>query len=122
MSHALNKDDLHELMGKYASYLEGELAEANERVKGLEAELDFRDSKIIDLQHQVGTLEFNRVTPKDLNKFAIEKKIDLLSKMVSSASDYMFNHDKLDIRANHLDMLLKNFCNYHIEQLRKEQE
>ena len=58
---------------------------------------------------------------KWLNKFAIEKKIDLLGVMVSSASNYLFYHDKLDIRANHLDMLLKNFCNYHREQLRKEQ-
>lgn len=35
MSHALNKDDLHELMSKYASYLEDELAKANERVERL---------------------------------------------------------------------------------------
>ena len=38
MSHALNKEDLLELMSKYASYLEGQLAKANERVKELEAE------------------------------------------------------------------------------------
>mgnify|MGYP003141596874 CR=1 FL=1 len=104
------------------STLRTQLAKANERVKELESESDLKDVKIIDLQHQVGTLEFNQVTPNDLDKFAIEKKIDLLSSMVYSSSDYLFNHNKLDICTNHLDILLKNFCNYHREQLRKEQE
>lgn len=40
MSHAVNKDDLHRLMSEYATYLEQQLAKANERVKELEKELE----------------------------------------------------------------------------------
>lgn len=46
MSHAINKDDLLDLMSKYASHLEDELAKANERVKELE-----KDAKNNELVH-----------------------------------------------------------------------
>ncbi|AZU97329.1 hypothetical protein [Alteromonas phage P24] len=92
-----------------------ELVEANERVKELEGQL-----QLTMLTTHEASFESD-YGKKRLNKFAIEKKLELLSDMISSANDYLFNHDILGIRANHLDMLLKNFCNYHREQLRKEQ-
>ena len=84
----------------------------NERVKGLESELDFKDVKIIDLQHQVGTLEFNQVTPNDLNKFAIERKIEELIEF----------RGQLGCLDNREANLIANAVNRRIEQLRKEQE
>lgn len=113
-------------------FVDALLSKANERVKSLEqTNLELAANvesccELVDMDMGAAIerlFEIDNTESKALlNKFAIEKKIDLLSEMVSSASDYMFNHDKLDIRANHLDMLLKNFCNYHREQLRKEQE
>lgn len=89
---------------------EAKLDKANARVKELESGLDLKDVKIIDLQHQVGTLEFNRVTSKDLNKFAIEKKIEALKELLTRKS-FKSVHDLIEI-------VIDSYEN----QLRKEQE
>lgn len=87
-----------------------ELAKANERVRELESELDLRDVKIIDLQHQVGTLEFNQVTPNDLNKFAIEQQIKVLEEIVKNYRSYSLD-----------GVILTGGVKAKLEQLRKEQ-
>ena len=123
--------DLFDNANKEIESLSEQLAKANEREKRLEKILQRYESeqlqplklRVRELEEFKSALAYSEETGFiDLNKFAIEKKIELLSEMVSSASIYLFKHDKLDIRANHLDMLLKNFCNYHREQLRKDQE
>lgn len=93
--------------------MQQKLAKSNERVAELEAELDFIDSKIIDLQHQVGTLEFNRVTSKDLNKFALERKIEALDEVESVYMQAAETSEPISFREA-FDAVE--------EQLRKEQE
>lgn len=100
MSHALDKDDLYRLMSEYASYLEEQLAKANERVEGI----------------LVGDM-----TPEDYykissSKFAIEKKIECLDDL----DDFLLNeHDfKEDFSFGRVGQAISIFR----EQLRKEQE
>tara|TARA_X000001388_G_scaffold73055_1_gene64335 strand:+ start:440 stop:850 length:411 start_codon:yes stop_codon:yes gene_type:complete len=103
--------------------IRNELAKANERVKELETELDFRDSNIIDLQHQIGVLEFNKATPKELNKFAIEKKIEALAHVLSSYKTQKFCPTNYAIQAfnDGVAHLWAHIVNCEL-QLRKEQE
>ena len=92
MSHALNKEDLLELMSKYASYLEGQLAKANERVRELEARLTEDVIKDFSIRHRIMSLEeiLNRCCP---------------------VSGYVIS-----------DSRSRDAIQDHIEQLRKEQE
>lgn len=139
-------NDLAQAASHEINHLTEQLAKVNERESVLSCQLDSHIERVKELEQVNLELAANveaccELTEMDmgaaierlfeidnteskslLNKFAIEKKLELLSDMVSSANDYLFNHDILGIRANHLDMLLKNFCNYHREQLRKEQE
>ena len=119
MSHAINKDELRELMGEYASYLEDELAKANERVRELEqvnlvlaanveacCELTEMDiGAAIERLFEIDNTESKTL----LNKFAIEKKIEGAYSVISL----------LDPAKDSKAILMAN--KYIREQLRKEQ-
>jgi len=137
MSHALNKDDLLELMSDYASHLEGQLAKANEREKRLEKILQrYESEQLQPLKLRVKELEresqedlsiiesiANGLSEKPvslckgvmqgrkpfLNKFAIEQKIE-------GAKFYGEQVQKLGF--NSVSKFTESVC----EQLRKEQE
>lgn len=70
MSHALNKDDLHELMSKYSSYLEDELAKANERVHELEEE----NKELVQEASSYTFYSVKQDFSDELNKFALEQR------------------------------------------------
>jgi chromosome segregation ATPase len=95
------------------------------RVKELESELDLRDVKIIDLQHQVGTLEFNRVTLKDLNKFAIEKKLNALDDLLEEIQCSVVVPKRYEqLQEPYLEGIKHciQFIECQSKQIRKEQE
>ncbi|MBA73500.1 MAG: hypothetical protein CMO73_12600 [Verrucomicrobiales bacterium] len=112
-------EDIPGLLEQIAS-LNKQLAKANERVRELESELDLRDVKIIDLQHQVGTLEFNQVTPKDLNKFAIEKKVEAINEALDYYEELKASEEPIGA-GSILHVCLGRLISQQ-KQLRKEQE
>lgn len=96
MSHAVNKDELHRLMSDYAAHLEQQLAKANERVAEKQKAIFDRDNYIQESRQENGEYAiliaylvrradvktdllqnptFEKAS-EQLNKFAIEKKIE----------------------------------------------
>lgn len=104
MSHALNKDDLHELMSKYASHLEDELAKANERVE----ELEGRVKGVSGLFNDAVDTCYEMKTARD--KFVTEKKVDVLERILAETEELTASY------------AVKDRIVWYIKQLRKEQE
>ena len=97
--------------------LEKQLAKANERVKELEKERDHSqrmyNSLLGDLSAGYGDLSISECE-KHLNKFAVEKKIEVLE---SCIDDNAMDNDEIDALIIYVDDVKAD-----IEQLRKEQE
>jgi hypothetical protein len=128
MSHAVNKDGLHELMSNYATYLEQQLVKANERVKELEANYQLLVNKItplLDMQedgeyyarcHLAEEIydDFVDSSPElTLNKFAIENQIKALDSLKDGITW------SSDIGAC---VVTSEYIAEKMNQLRKEQE
>lgn len=94
MSHALNKDDLYELMGKYANHLENEIAKANERVKELEHE---KEGLNLRLGKQKEIIALSQELNENLNKqlTQVDKREKDFIAYMHDAQKFFTKHDPM---------------------------